>query len=421
LDTARDPAQGKGRARGLLLDVEPLRRDPGFRPFWVSQVGSSLARETARVLLPLDAYLLTDSAGVLGIVALAQLLPILLLSLSGGALADVRDRRQLMLLAQLAQGAVALGLLLVSLLPDPPIPAIVLGASAISALFAIEHPARTSAVPRLVERERLSSAIALQSVTVQVAGLVGPALAGILIVAVDVPAAYGIMAIAYLFAAIVTTRIPRLPPTGLSRSAGLGAIAEGLRYLTRQRIIAASVLLDLNAMIFGLPIVVFPVLAIEVFGVGPAEVGLLASARGAGAFVAALASGWIRNVRRIGWAVVNAVLIYALITIVLGLGGLPYGAALVLVAFAGAADLVSSVLRGTIIQTASTDELRGRMSAVHGLATQSGPRIGDVRAAAMSEAWGAAPAVAVGGVLALVGVGVIARAFPELRTYPDAS
>jgi MFS family permease len=370
------------------------------------------------MLLPLSAYLITDSAWVLGLVAIAQLVPILLLSLSGGALADSVDRQKLMLYSQVAQGAVTVSLLLVSLLPDPPIAAVVLGAAAISALFAIEHPARTASVPRLVERDRLSSAIALQSLTVQLAALVGPALAGILIVAVDVTAAYALMAVGYVFASVVSTRIPRLPPTRTSAPrAGLGAITEGLRYLAKKRIIAASVLLDLNAMVFGLPIVVFPVLAIEAYGVGPAEVGLLAAARGAGAFIAALSSGWIRRIERIGLAVVNAVAVYAVITIMLGLGGLPYGAALFLVALAGAADLVSSVLRGTIIQAASTDELRGRMSAVHGLATQSGPRIGDARAAAMSVAWGAGPAVAVGGVLAVVGVVVIARAFPELRTY----
>jgi MFS family permease len=405
------------RRRRWLLDVEPLRRDPGFRPFWISQIGSSLARETSRVLLPLHAFLLTESAVVLGLVALAQLVPTLLLSLSGGALADSLDRRRLMLGTQLAQGGVTLVVLLVTLAGDPPIPVIILGAAAISGLFAIEHPARTSSVPRLVARERLAPAIALQSVTVQVAGLVGPALAGFLIAFVDVSAAYGLMAGGYLFASLLSTRIPALPPTGPHRSAGMGAVAEGLRYLGQQRIIAASVVLDLNAMIFGLPIVAFPVMAIQVFGVGPAEVGFLAAARGAGAFLAALTSGWIRALERVGLAVVYAVAVYGAITIVLGLGGLPYAAALVLVAVAGAVDLVSSVLRGTIVQAASTDELRGRMSAVHGLATQSGPRIGDARAAAMSEAWGAGPAVAIGGVLALAGVGVIARVFPELRTY----
>ena len=403
--------------RAILVDVSPLRSDPGFRQLWLGQVGSGLGRETARVLLPLHVYLITDSAFMLGLVALAQLIPSLLFSLSGGALADAFDRRTLMLWSQVGQAITTLVLLGASLLPEPPVAIIVACAAIISTLFTVEHPARTSAVPRLVPRERLSSAIALQSLNFQVSALVGPAVAGIFIAVVDVSAAYGLQAFAYLIGAAATSRMPRIPPTAAVTRAGIAAVMEGLRFLRGQRIITAAIALDLNAMVFGLPIAVFPILAIEVFGVGPAEVGFLAAARGAGAFAAAFVSGWVRSIRRTGLAVMNAVAAYSVITIVLGIGGIPYAAALVLVALAGAADLLSAVLRNTIIQSVTTDDLRGRMSAVHGLATQSGPRLGDIRAAAMTEWIGASGAVAIGGVLALAGLGVLARTFPSFRRY----
>jgi len=405
------------RMRAVLVDVSPLRSDPGFRQLWLGQVGSGLGRETARVLLPLHVYLITESAFMLGVVALAQLIPSLLFSLSGGALADAFDRRALMIWAQVGQALTTLVLLGASLLPEPPVAIIVGCAAIISTLFTVEHPSRTSAVPRLVPRERLSSAIALQSLNFQVSALVGPALAGILIAFVDVSAAYGLQALAYVVGAAATTRMPKLPSSATVTRAGVAAVVEGLRFLRGQKVITAAIALDLNAMIFGLPIAVFPVLAIEVFGVGPAEVGFLAAARGAGAFLAAFVSGWVRSIRRTGLAVINAVAAYSIITIVLGVGGIPYVVALVLVGLAGAADLLSAVLRNTIIQGVTTDELRGRMSAVHGLATQSGPRLGDIRAATMTEWFGASGAVAIGGVIALAGCGLLARAFPAFRRY----
>ena len=407
----------RGRIRALVVDVAPLRRDVDFRRLWVGQVGSGFARETARIAIPLQVYLLTESAAIAGLVALAQLLPALLFSLVGGALADSFDRRWLMIVSQIAMGVTTLGLLALSLVPDPPIPLILLLAALLTTFFAVEHPARTSAVPRLVPAERLPSAIALSSLNFQLSGLVAPAVAGILIALTDVAAAYSIQALAYAWAVLLTLRVRAIPPTPGANRPSLRGIAEGLSFIRRRRAILGAVVIDLNAMIFGLPIAIFPVLAIEMFGVGPAEVGLLAAARGGGAMVAAFLSGWVRTLDRTGRAVLVSVGVYAAVTVAVGLPGLPFAAAIPFVAVAGAADLVSAVLRTTIIQSTTDDEFRGRVSAAHGLATQSGPRIGDLRAALMTEAYGARAAVLVGGVLALAGTAIVAKAFPELRSY----
>jgi MFS family permease len=407
----------RGRLRSLVVDVAPLKRDVDFRRLWVGQVGSGFARETARIAIPLQVYLLTESAAIAGLVALAQLIPALLFSLVGGALADSFDRRWLMVVSQVAMGITTLGLLGLSLLPDPPIPLILLCAALLTTFFAVEHPARTSAAPRLVPPERLPSAIALSSLNFQISGLVAPAIAGILIALTDVSVAYSLQAFAYAWAVLLTLRVRPIPPTGGATRPSLRGIVEGLSFIRRRRVILGAVVIDLNAMIFGLPIAIFPVLAIEMFGVGPAEVGLLAAARGGGALLAALLSGWVRTMDRTGRAVLASVGVYAAVTVAVGIPGLPFAAAIPFVAVAGAADLISAVLRNTIIQSITDDEFRGRVSAAHGLATQSGPRIGDLRAALMTEAYGARAAVVVGGIVALAGTAAVAKAFPQLWPY----
>jgi len=407
----------QGRLRSLLIDTTPLQRDVDFRRMWVGQIGSGFARETAKIAIPLHVYLLTESAAAVGLVALAQLIPTLLFSLVGGALADVFDRRVLMVLAQAAMGITTIGLLALSLIPDPPIPLIMLCAALLATFFAVEHPARTSGAPRLVPAERLSSAIALTSLNFQISGLVAPAIAGILIALSDVSVAYALQAVAYSWAILLTLRVRPIPPSGQSTRPSLHGIVEGLAFIRQRRVILSAVVIDLNAMIFGLPIAIFPVLAIEMFGVGPAEVGFLAAARGGGALVAAFLSGWVRTLDRTGRAVLAWVGTYSAVTIAMGLPGLPFVAAIPLVAVAGAADLVSAVLRNTIIQSVTDDEFRGRVSAAHGLATQSGPRLGDLRAALMTELYGARTAVLVGGIVALAGTGLVARLFPELWAH----
>jgi MFS family permease len=405
------------RLRSVVIDPAPLRHDVHFRRLWIGQIGSGFARETARIAIPLHVYLLTESPVLVGLVALVQLLPALLFSLVGGSMADVIDRRRLMILSQIAMGITTLGLLGLSLLPDPPIPLILLCAALLTTFFAVEHPARTSAAPRLVPPERLSSAIALTSLNFQVSGLVAPAVAGLLIAFTDVSVAYAVQALAYAWAVLLTIRVMPIPPVGKASRPSLRGIAEGLAFIGRRRVILGAVVIDLNAMIFGLPIAIFPVLAIEMFGVGPAEVGFLAAARGGGALVAALLSGWVRSTDRTGRAVLASVGVYAVVTVIVGLPGLPFAAAVPFVAIAGAADLLSAVLRNVIIQSVTDDEFRGRVSAAHGLATQSGPRLGDLRAALMTAAFDARAAVAIGGVLAMVGTVIVARLFPELRTY----
>ena len=405
------------RVAGLLVDVTPLRRDPAFRTLWLGQIGSAIGRETSRIAIPLQVYLLTGSAAAIGALALAQLVPTLVFALAGGALADVVDRRRVLFMAQSGMAVASLLLLIGAVNTAVPVWAILALAATLAGSFAIEHPARISSVPRLVAPERLGAAVALTTLNFQASSVIGPAAAGILIAIGGLPAAYGLQVLAYLGAAMIALRIPPIHPESRGRRPSLAGIIDGIRFVRQRRLILSVFAIDFNAMVFGLPVALFPVLAIQVFGIGPAGVGLLAAARGSGAFLAAIFSGWIPSVRRMGRAVLGVVVVWAVATTLLGLSGFSLALGVILIGIAGAADVISAVLRTTIVQSTTPDEIRGRVSSLYVLAASSGPRIGEVRAAIMAEALSAQAALGLGGVVALAGVAVVARAFPELGRY----
>ena len=415
--TRQGPELKRSVRPSIVADWSPLRLDRGFRTLWLGQVGSAVGRETARIAIPLHVYLLTESAAMLGVVAMAQLVAGVALSFVGGALADTHDRRRVMMGAQLAMGIASAALAVTGLMPNPPVLMLVALAFVLAALHPIEHPARVASVARLVPGHRLTSAIALTSLNFQASSVIGPAVAGLLIGLSGVTGAYALMALGYGWSLFTTARMPSLRPSDQRAASRLALIADGLKFVRQRRIILSTFAIDLNAMIFGLPIALFPVLAIDVFQAGAAEVGFLAAARGAGAFSAALFSGWIPRVTRLGQAVLVAVLVFSASTLVLGYAGLPLAVALLLIAICGAADLASAVMRNAVVQTVTPDQLRGRVTALHGLATNAGPRIGDVRAALMAEFLGASAAISIGGVLALAGVAVVHRFFPQLAAY----
>jgi hypothetical protein len=196
--------------------------------------------------------------------------------------------------------------------------------------------------------------------------------------------------------------------------AGVAAILEGLRFVRGRRVILSTFAIDLNAMIFGMPTALFPALALDVFHAGPIGVGLLNAAPAAGAFVAAFLSGAVTRLRRIGRGIIVAVAIWGAGIALFGLSTFSFPLALVFLAIAGGADVLSAVLRSTLVQLTTPDELRGRVSAIHILVVTSGPRIGDIEAAAVASLVGPQLSVISGGVACIGGVLAVARAFPEL-------
>jgi MFS family permease len=402
-----------------FADWTPLREDAGFRAQWLGQLGSAVGRETAKYAFPVQIYLITGSLGLLGLVAGLQLAVTIVVSLASGTLSDLFDRRRILVGSLAVMAVASAGLLALSVVPDAPLPLVIVLGVVVTTFFTVEQPARISAVPRLVPRERLPAAIALTSLNFQAMSVAGPALAAVMFGIAGLAGAYAIQFAAYLWATIASLRMPSLPPTAthVDRSP-IALLAESIGFVRQRRVILSCFAIDLNAMIFALPMgSLLPVLLIELFGITPEAAGFLLAARGAGAVGAAVFSGWTRSLRRIGRALLLVVLVYALVTIALGLTTAAFVVALPLLALAGGADVSSAILRNTIIQTATPDDLRGRVTSFHVLSSAGGPRVGDIRAALMAELFGAAGALVLGGVIAVAGVGVVTRWFPELRAY----
>ncbi|HYM84938.1 MAG TPA: MFS transporter [Candidatus Dormibacteraeota bacterium] len=415
------PPGRRNRLRDLLLDAAPLRHDRQFRLLWSGQAVSGIGNQVTRIALPYQVFVLTGSTLAIAALTLAQLVPILVFVLGAGSLADAVDRRRLLMVTQLLLALSSLTLAGLALMPAPPLIALFAVAFVAASVGSVDQPTRSSAIPRLVPPGRLPAAIALGQLNFQVASVVGPAIGGLLIATVGLPGAYLVDVASFGASLGALLLMAPLPPVTV-RPPGLAAVREGLAYVRRRPVILSSFVIDLDAMIFGMPTSLFPVLALDVFRTGATGLGLLAAAPGAGALLGALLSGWVTRVRRIGLGVVVAVLAWgAAITAfgvaTIGSSPLAFALALVFLAIAGAADVISAVFRSTIVQLGTPDELRGRVSAIHILAVTSGPRIGDIEAAAVAAVVGPTLSAISGGVLCVLGVGGVVRAFPQLARH----
>ena len=414
--------------RGLLLDVEPLRRDRDYRWLWTGQVIAGMGSQITRLALPFQVYAITGSTLAIAALTAFQLVPILVFALAAGSLADAVDRRRLLLITQSGLLLCSLALAGLAVDGDPPLVLLYAVAFVAAGLSAVDQPARASAVPRLVPPERLPAALALNQLNGQAASIIGPAVAGVLIATIGLTGAYLVDALSFVAAFVALLIIRPIPPLGQVVRPGLAAIREGLAFVRKRRAILATFVIDLDAMVLAMPTALFPAIALDVFVVGPEGLGFLAAAPALGAFLAAVFSGWVARVRRLGRAVVLAVVgwgvsmtLFGVVTVAQQLAGTPsavlFGAALALLALAGGSDVLSAVFRNTIVQLATPDALRGRVTSIHTLVVTSGPRIGDIQSAVVAAFIGPGQAVVAGGVLCLAGVGAIGRWFPELAGH----
>jgi MFS family permease len=403
--------------RGLLVDLEPVKRDRDFRMIWLGQLINGLGRQVTVVALPFELWQLTHSSLSIGLLALVQLVPILIFSLGGGAVADAVDRRKLLIGTQALLAASSLCLVFLAAAPSPPIWAFYVVAFVAAGIGAVDQPTRTSAIPRLVPRERVQAAIAVNWLSGQTVSVAGPVAAGILIATAGVATAFAFDVVTFMASLAALFLIAPIPPHPGAARPSLHTIAEGLRFARARRIVMATFAIDLDAMIFGMPSSLFPQLALTVFNTGAAGYGLLNAAPAIGALVGAAFSGWVARVRRPGRGVIAAVAGWGIAIAGFGLLTASFPLALLCLAVAGGADVVSAVLRASIVQLATPDQIRGRVSSIHSLVVTSGPRLGDAEAAGVAALAGPQFSVVSGGVMCLVGLLVVVRRFPELLGY----
>src|SRR5918996_221891 len=393
------------RIRGLALDLTPLRESREFRLLWLGEVVSHTGRHITVVALPFQVYNQTRSALAVGMIGLVQVAPLIVCSIVGGVVADAVDRRKILLVSQVGLAGGSLLLVAGAVAGDPPLWLLYGAAALIAALSGLQEPARIAAIPTLVPSNRLSSAIVLNQVLFQFSDVVGPAIGGLILARFGLAWAYGVDVLSFLVAlATLAAMRPMRPQRAGGEPRGLEAVREGFAYLKGRRVIQATFWADLNAMIFGMPRALFPILAAETFRVGPAGLGLLYSAPAAGALVGALSTGWVRHIRHQGRAVLWAVAVWGGAIVAFGLSTRAFWLALAFLAVAGAADVISAVFRGTMLPSAVPDRLRGRLSSIHFAVVVGGPRLGDVEAGLVAHLTSPVFSVISGGAACVVGI-----------------
>ncbi|REE73439.1 putative MFS family arabinose efflux permease [Rhodococcus wratislaviensis] len=416
------------KTRRLLADTAPLQnRD--YRRLWAAGIVTVIGGQLSVVAVPQQVYEITRSSAYVGLTGVFALVPLIVFGLWGGALADVMDRRKLLTITTVGLGATsvlfwvqaALGLDNVWL---------VLGLLGLQqAFFAVNQPTRSAIIPRLIPAEQLAAANSLNMTVMQFGAIAGPLLAGVMIPTVGLSTLYLVDSIALLATLWAVLRLPAIPPTGESRRAGLREVFDGFAYLATQKVLLASFVVDIIAMVFGMPRALFPQIAHDTFGdpaSGGVALGLLFAAMSFGAVAGGVFSGWLPRVRRQGLAVIVCIVLWGLAMVGFGVvvgvaspGGSPVllWIALAFLAFGGAVDMVSAAFRSTMLQQVATDEMRGRLQGVFIVVVAGGPRIGDVVHGAAAAAVGTSVAAAGGGILVVVGVVIAALAFPALVRY----
>jgi MFS family permease len=397
----------------LLADVSPLRHSRPFRRLWFGLAVTSIGSQLTVVAVAFQAYELTHSTAIVGLVSLTSLVPTLVGSLGGGTLADAVDRRRLLVLTQILYAVSSASLAANALLPQPRLWVLFVAAAATAAIQGVDWPTRLAIMPNILAPEDLPSAYALQSVVNNVAMVAGPALAGLLIARAGLGWVYLVDVMSYGATFIAALLLPRLPPEGGGTAANLSSMIEGLRYLRTQKLLAATFVLDLNAMIFGMPKAVFPAFGTEVFHGGAATVGLLYAAPGAGALVASLMSGWVRHVSFQARALVLCMFVWG--GTIAAFGIIPVlWIGLILLAVAGGSDVIGGVFRVAILQRSTPDRLQGRLGGLFFAAAVSGNRLGDAESGLAASVGGPQFAVWSGGVACIVGTALLAWRIPQL-------
>ena len=403
------------RVRRLALDITPLRLYPPFRRLWFAQGVSFIGTEIAEVALAYQMYQLTGSTLAVGLISLTHLIPLLTLTVIGGAIADAFDRRRVMLVQQLGMLVGALGLAGNAALAHPRVWVLYVFQLVISSAFSIGVGAQRSMTPQLVAEEHFMGASALNSVTSQLGAVAGPGLAGILLKFVDVEWIFLGDCATYLASIGAVVLLPRLAAAHDADRPSWSSIVAGFRYVRSQRVILGFFLVDTNAMIFGMPSALFPALALHRFG-DASLVGYLYMAPSVGALGVSLLSGPLRHVRRQGLGVVLSASLWGVAIAAFGFAE-QFWLALVLLAVAGLGDQMSAILRSVMLYRITPTELLGRVSGIEFMQVAAAPSIGNLEAGALASLTSLRFSIVSGGILTVAGGLLVALAFPALVRY----
>ncbi len=407
------PEAATGWLRQHAIDTAPLRIAP-FRRQVLGQGTSFVGSMLTAVAVPVQVWALSHSSLQVGLVGLVGLLPLVVFGLYGGAIADVIDRRTLLVVSSLGTWACTVGLLLQALAGLGSVPLILALVAVQSGFFAVASSARGAIIPRIVPAELVPAANTLTFTTGNVGSVIGPLIAGALVTRQHgFGYAYGVDAALFTLAMYAALRLPRIPPDGQSPRAGLRSVLDGLLFISSRPVLLMSFGVDIVAMVFAMPRALYPQVAADRWH---GQVGPLYAAIAVGSVLAGLSGGWIGRVRRQGVSLTAAVVLWGLAVAAAGLAHQLWLAVLLL-AVAGAADLISAVYRQTILQTYAPDQMRGRMQGVFVVVVAGGPRLGDLRAGATASLSSVTLSWVGGGLVCAAGALVAARAVGPFWHY----
>jgi MFS family permease len=396
------------------MDLTPLRRHRDYRWLYAAQSVSFLGSMVTYVALPYQMYALTGSSLAVGLLGLVELLPLLVTAFLGGALADTVDRRKMVLWTDVGL-ALGCGLLaLDALLPVPRVWLLYVAAAVMSALNGLQRPSLEAMTPRLVDPDELPAAAALQSFRGSMGMIVGPALGGLLIATAGIPWTFLFDLATYAFSYLAVRQLRALAPPRSEERPTLDSVMEGFRYARSRQELLGTYFVDFIAMIFGMPLALFPALSQRLGG--PRVLGMLYAAPAVGALVASLTARWTPRVTRHGLAVMLAATGWGVAIVAFGFCD-TLVPALFFLALAGGADAVSGIFRMTMWNQTIPDALRGRMAGIEMVSYLSGPLLGHVEAGAVAAAWGVRASTVSGGVLCVVGVLVCGALLPRFIAY----
>jgi len=398
----------------MFLSLAPLKKHRDYRLLYTGQLVSMFGSMITYVAVPYQVFELTHSSFAVGLLGAAQLVPLLIFALWGGAYADAMDRRKLLIVSELFMTCGSLALAINGMFAHGSVALIFVVSAAMSACNGFHRPALDAMTPRLVDREDLTAVSALNSFRSSLSAIGGPALGGIVMAALGYPLTYAIDVLSFLVSLVSLAAIRRMPAADQAARPGIQSIVQGLRYAVRRPELIGTYAVDMVAMTFAMPMALFPSMA-DAWG-GARAAGWLYSAMSVGSLCTSLFSGWTIRVTRHGAAVIVAAALWAVAIVGLGFARhLP--AAVVCLAMAGAADSVSAVFRGTIWNETIPSDLRGRLAGVEMISYLSGPLLGNARAGWVASISSNMISVVSGGLTCFAGVLLCIPILPAFWNY----
>jgi MFS family permease len=400
--------------RMAVVDITPLRRHRDFRLLFIGRMVSFFGSMITTVAFPYQVYLQTHSLVLVGLLGVLEFVAILVFAMLGGALADAADRRSLVLLSEAGLMVCSIILAGNAALPNPQVWVLFVIAVVWGVLDAVQRPSLSAMLPRLVDRNELPAAAALESLRGTLGMILGPALGGVLLATIGLPLTYMVDVATFVVGLACLWLMRAVPPPVDAERPSFRRVVEGLRYARSRPELIGTYAVDIIAMFFGMPMALFPAIA-QGLG-GPGVLGLLYAAPAVGSFIFSATSGWTSRVHRHGMAVIVAAIIWGFA--IIGFGFAPgLIAALACLALAGAADMMSGVFRNVIWNQTIPDSLRGRLASIEMLSYTSGPALGNFEAGLVASLFSVRVSVVSGGILCVIGCLLCALALPAFRSY----